>query len=180
MNMQFKHIVEVGCDGKASLHEFITPESRVQIIECNPDHLFEINRHYGTSSNVVIHPFAVWKERGKIKFYLEGATSYVDGLISPIVANDGHQPSSERTIEVEARTFDEFDDGTIDIIDIDVEGAEWYVIERMRSRPKVIGVEMAWNRYVNPHAKEIEKWMSDNHYIPFKQDGAASLYRRLI
>jgi FkbM family methyltransferase len=176
--MNFKHIVEVGCDGKASLQNFITPESRVQIFECNPSHLFEINRHYGNSPNVQVHPYAMWKENGVVTFYLEGATSHVKGVNAPCIAND--HLISNNGIEVEARTFDEFDDGTIDIMDIDIEGAEWYVIERMKSRPKIISIEMAWKKYVNPHYDEIEKWMRDNYYFKFQEEGAAYFYKRLI
>lgn len=175
--MEFNHIVEVGCDGKASLHHFITPESRVQIFECNPNHLFECKRHYGNSPNVQIHPFAMWKENTRVNFMLEGATSHIEGLQAPCVVNDGIY--STNVIEVEARTFDQFDDGTIDIMDIDIEGAEWYVIERLKSRPKVIVVEMAWGNYINPHFTEIQKWMKDNFYYKFQEESAAHFYRRL-
>jgi FkbM family methyltransferase len=178
--MKFKHIAEVGCDGKISLHEFITPESRVQIFECNPDHLREIKRHYGDMPNVTVHPYAMWKEKGKVRFNLEGATSYVEGVQSPLLANDMFRTPEQQIIEVEARTFDEFDDGTIDIMDIDIEGAEWYVIEKMKSRPSVITIEMSWKAYVNPHTKEIEKWFSDNMYFKFKEEKAVHFYRRLV
>lgn len=176
--IEFKHIVEVGCDGKASLHHFIQPESRVQIFECNPNHLFEINRHYGNCPNVTVHPFALWKENARVKFLLEGATSHIEGIQSPCVVNDNIH--STNFIEVEAKTFDEFDDGTIDIMDIDIEGAEWHVIQRLKSRPKVIMVEMAWMKYVNPFFKEIEKWMKDNFYYKFQEESAAYFYKRLI
>lgn len=175
--MQYNHIVEVGCDGKASLHEFITPESRVQIFECNPSHLFEIDRHYGRMPNVTVRPYAMWKERGVVNFHLEGATSFVEGVQSPFAVIDKVQPTN--TIQVEARTFDEFDDGTIDIMDIDIEGAEWYVISRMVSRPRVIVIEMGWDKYVNPHRDDIEGWLRDNMYYHFQTEGAAYFYRRL-
>ncbi len=169
--MEYKHLMEVGCDGKASLHDFLTPENRLTIIECNPNHLFEVNRHYANLPNVTIHPYAMWKKAEKVKFHLEGASSYIDGVTAPpCFANDGIVPSDrpdDWTIEVEARTFDEFDDGTIDIMDIDIEGAEWYVIERMKSRPKCIIIEMEWDKYVNPFYKEINDWMKENFYYKF-------------
>jgi hypothetical protein len=39
---------------------------------------------------------------------------------------------------------------------------------------------MAWKRYINPHYDEIEKWMKDNYYFKFQEEGAAYFYKRLI
>lgn len=182
--MEYKHLVEVGCDGIASLHDFLTPTNKMQIIECNPNHLFEVDRNYKNVPNVTIHPYAIWEEPGWFPFHLEGASSYIHGVTAPpCFANDGIVPSDrpdEWTIEVLAKTFDEFDDGTIDIIDIDIEGAEWHVINKMISRPKCIIVEMEWDNYINPHYKEINKWMSDNYYCKIDQKGACSFFHRLV
>lgn len=182
--MKFEHLMEVGCDGKASLHHFLTPENRLDVIECNPNHLFEVNRNYGNSPNVKIHPYAMWHTPGMVQFNLEGASSYVEGVKgSPCMVNDNIMPidrPDDWRIQVEARTFDEFDDGTIDIMDLDIEGAEWYVISRMISRPKVVIIEMESQKYVNPHFNDINKWMSDNHYCKFHQDKSCTFYKRLI
>jgi FkbM family methyltransferase len=181
--MEFKHLMEVGCDGKASLHKFLTPDNRLDVIECNPNHLFEVNRHYANLPNVKIHPYAMWHEKGIVQFNLEGASSYVEGVTSPCMVNDGIYPESrpdDWRIQVEARTFDEFDDGTIDIMDLDIEGAEWYVIQKMISRPKCIIVEMEWDKYVNPFYNEINQWMTENLYYKFNQEGACTFFHRLV
>jgi FkbM family methyltransferase len=174
------HLVEIGCDRVASLQNMLTPEGRLEIFECNPNHLFEIDKYYQGYSNVTVYPYAMWKENGKVKFHLEGASSYVSGLPSPCVLNDNIQPNEEWTIEVEAKTFDQFDDGTIDVMDIDIEGAEWYVIERMKSRPRAIFIEMEWDKYRNPHFSEIQKWMKDNYYYKAEVCGASHCYMRII
>lgn len=181
--MQFQHLMEIGCERKASLHKFLNSENHLDIIECNPRHLSEIQKEYGDVPNVKIHPYAMWHTAGRVSFNIAGASSYVDGVENPpCVVNDNFYPenSPDWKVEVEARTFDEFDDGTIDIMDLDIEGAEWYVIQKMISRPKVIIVEMEWKNYVNPFYKEISDWMSQNYYVEFNKEAAAIFYRRLI
>lgn len=80
-------------------------------------------------------------------------------------------------IEVDARTFDEFDDGTIDILDLDIEGCEWYVLEKMKSRPKFIIIETIWKSYTNPFLEQIKAWMAENHYSVFEHRDANTFYK---
>jgi FkbM family methyltransferase len=172
-----RHLVEIGCSGKASLHNFLEPESLLEIFEPNPKHLAAIRQTYAGYPNVIIHPYALWKERGEVRFHEQGVTSFVEGVRSPAVSNNW--PVADCGLTVEARTFDEFDDGTITMMDIDTEGAEWYVLERMKSRPGVIMIEMQWLEYRNPHFNEIVNWMEANYYYNFHEDGGSFFYRRL-
>jgi FkbM family methyltransferase len=173
-------MVEVGCAGKASLHAFLEDDCLLEIFEPNPKHLEEIQAAYVDHRNVVIHPYALWHEKGQIRFHEQGMTSFVEGVACPAISNDWLVCGEDRVITVEARTFDEFDDGTITMMDIDTEGAEWYVIQRLRSRPAVITVEMEWLSYRNPHYDEIAQWMSENYYYRFHENGGSHFYRRLL
>lgn len=172
------HLVEIGCVDRASLHHMLTPGGRLEIFEPNPAHLEQVRATYAGCPNVTVHPYAVWKEDGVVRLHLAGHSSYVDGLPSPHLKNDcGDAPGA--AVEVVARRFGPFDDGTIDVIDIDVEGAEWYVIRELRSRPRAIFVEMGWKNYVNPHYGEIRRWMADHHYYKADDCGASHCYMRL-
>lgn len=173
----YDHIVEVGCTGRLSLHEFVKNASRVQVIEPVPRHVEIIKSIYKDFRQLVVHPVAIWDKSEKIKMYELGETSYVDGVASPVVSNFNYKGSSEHELIVDATTFDAFDDGTIDIIDIDTEGSEWHVIKNMISRPKVIILETSWNNYINPYMQEIERWMSDNRYAAVAQDKANTFYK---
>jgi FkbM family methyltransferase len=175
--MNLKHLVEVGCTDVASLHDMFHPDAKIQIIEANEFHISALKNIYKNMPNVEIHPYAIWKEPGRVLFHKQGATSYVDGLDSPVTVYPEWQGPTHELVEVEAKTFDEFDDGTIDIIDIDIEGAEWYVLQKMVSRPNWIIIEMGWGKYVNPFKKEIEDWMSDNKYRLFSVHGGNNFYR---
>ena len=126
--MKAFHLVEVGCVDKASLDSMLVPDGRLDIIEANPYHLEQVRKTYEGQSNVTIHPFAVWKEDAKVRFHIEGHSSYINGLQSPCLVNDNILPTKDFTIEVEARTFEHFVDGTIDVIGIGIEGAQGDVI----------------------------------------------------
>lgn len=73
---------------------------------------------------------------------------------------------------------DTLDDGNIDLISIDTEGSEWYVIKYLKSRPDVISIETHGAVYVNPKIDEIESWMAANGYVVYFKDKSDSVYVR--
>ncbi len=172
------HVVEVGCAGTMSLHELVPQASRVQIIEPLESHICKIRDVYKDFYHVEIHQCAIWKESGPLKMYSLGETSFAEGIQSPVIANYGYQPTVEHEIWVEGKTFDQFDDGTIDYLDIDTEGAEWYVLQKLVSRPKTIIIETFWKGYRNPFMAEIEQWMGENRYAEVVRVGANTFYKR--
>ncbi len=90
--------------------------------------------------------------------------------------NDKYQPDDKDIFYAEAKLFSQIDDGTLDILSVDSEGAEWYVIEKMVSRPKIISVETHGRRYKNPFAKEINAWMHTNNYKVWYKDKSDTIY----
>ena len=44
----------------------------------------------------------------------------------------------------------------IDLLSVDTEGCEWFVLQTLRSRPAVISIETHGGLYLNPHRDEIE------------------------
>jgi len=50
------------------------------------------------------------------------------------------------------------------VLYIDIESAEWHVINNMISLPKIITWEYGYANYINPYKKEIENWMAENSY----------------
>lgn len=175
--MIYQNMLEIGCSGQSTLHNLLTPHNRLTIIECNPTHLAEIRKWYGGCPNVTIHPFAMWYEAGTTELHLVGQSSYLDGIVSPAICNDAWLPSE--SVMVECRTIDSLDDGSFDLLDLDIEGAEWAVISRMVSRPATISVEMSWANYINPHFDEITSWMASNRYWKLKHEGANTVFVRL-
>jgi hypothetical protein len=125
--------------------------------------LIEPLLHYAIEGERVFHTkvlqVAVGMEPGRKIFIDRGECSYLKGTWAPEVPFE--MPVS-RTFEVEVVTFDTLDDGQIEILNLDCEGQEWAVLSKMKSRPKLLNVEL---RSANPYFKEINQWLFDNKYI---------------
>lgn len=172
-----KHLVEIGCRGVSSLHNFIPDADRLEIIEPVPANIEAIRLNYGDEPKVQLHPVAVWHTPGTITMHNLGALSYVEGITQPpAVIGFGYQKDEALMIDVAAVTFDMIDDGTIDMLDLDMEGSEYYALARMISRPEVIIVELDSNQFRD----EIWAWMNDNNYRMFgtKDDGSCFFKKR--
>lgn len=99
---------------------------------------------------------AIGFESGSRILVENNGSSYLFGTWSPSPAN----PSAVQH-PVRVMTFDELDQGTIDVLALDCEGMEWAVLSKMRSLPKLLTIEI-WSN--NPYRKEIEQWIKDNKY----------------
>jgi hypothetical protein len=78
--------------------------------------------------------------------------------------NDYFRVNEEDKFVANSIIFSEIDKGTFDLISIDIEGAEWYVIKHMISRPNIISIETHGKFYTNPNIREIKNWMQLNNY----------------
>ena len=63
---------------------------------------------------------------------------------------------------------------------LDTEGGEFYVLEKLISRPELIVLETHNHiaSYINPFLYEIEEWMVENNYVKVSVDSGDSIYRR--
>ena len=183
------YLVEVGCIGESSLHNFLTPNVRLDIIEPIPKNIQAIEECYKDFPNVTVYPFAIWKESCTLEMYDLERVSYVKGIDAPAtgsyrgMAEPGrptklsYEPKDSDLIKVEAKTFDQFDNGKIDVLDLDVEGAEWYVLEKMISRPKIVIVETGADRD-HPFISDIDNWALENGYVEFRHYESNSWFKR--
>jgi FkbM family methyltransferase len=179
LDWQPKHVAEVGVyyPETSNVLLFIEDGCTTDLFEPDPQCLQRIRDRFGDYSNVTIHPYAIHSERGTVQLYRAGASTFVKGLpASPALVNDSYQPNQDDLFTAEARLFSEFDDGSIDLISIDVEGSEWFVIQHMVSRPKVISVETGRKRYANPYLEQIRQFMAENGYRRWYRDDSDSVY----
>ena len=173
-----KHIVEVGVfePKDCSVQNWLADKNvRVQLFEPQPE-LFEVLEDaYGDMPNVQVHPYAIAQDWGQAVLNIPpslpgnpdaGASAYLDTVsTSPFKVRTGSDLSSEYGVRVETAPFDYFDDGTIDAIHVDTEGCEWFVVDKLVSRPNVISLEMGGpNGYINPYTEDIQVWMDGNNY----------------
>ncbi|MCX5754053.1 MAG: FkbM family methyltransferase [Candidatus Krumholzibacteria bacterium] len=179
--LNFSHAAEVGVylPESSNILGFIKDGIRVDLFEPNPDCIEKLNDYFKGNSNVRIFPYAIYAENGPIRLYRDGASTFVADLkSSPALANDRYRPAQGDIFCAEARVFSDFDDGTIDLLSIDTEGCEWYVLMHLKSRPLVISLETGWKKYRNPYFPQIENWMSENGYGKWYRDGSDTVYLR--
>jgi FkbM family methyltransferase len=173
------HVVEVGCymPETSNLLGFISDGCRTELFEPDPICISRIETYFKDFSNVQLHPYAIYDKAGPIELYRKGASTFVKGLeSSPALVNDKYVEKQEDVFVAEARTFDTFDDGTIDLLSVDTEGCEWYVLKYIKSRPAVLSVETHGKKYTNPFISEIETWIKNNHYKVWYKDKTDTVY----
>jgi FkbM family methyltransferase len=162
-----KHVCEVGVylPETSNILGFIKDGVKSTLVEPLPECIAAINNAFGNLNNVKLHPVAVSDTPGELKLFLAESSSFAADLTSsPALKNDNYSIKTANTLTVKSVTFDTIDDGTIDLISIDTEGSEWFVLKHMVSRPAVISVELKTKHYVNPFIKEIQMWMDSNGY----------------
>lgn len=176
-----RHVVEVGVwmPEMSNIFDYIEAGIRTTLVE--PDHasIARIRERFGSYENVTLHEVAAYDFEGEIELSQRDASTFVSELeASPAIVNDGYEVAEDDKFSVRCTTFDTLDDGTIDLISIDTEGSEWYVIKYLKSRPDVISIETHGAVYVNPKIADIEAWMAENAYVVYFKDKSDSVYVR--
>jgi FkbM family methyltransferase len=173
------HAAEVGVHQpeESNLYDYVIQGVRCTLVEPDPASIKAIRERFSRHSNVNLHPVAAYDFNGELNLLQRGPSTYVSELEdSPAVTNDEYTPNPEDTFTVQAVKFNEIDDGTIDLLSVDVEGSEWFVIKHMASRPTVISLETHGAAYTNPYIAEIKEWMATNGYALWYKDKTDSVF----
>lgn len=176
-----QHACEVGVylPDTSNVLGWIEAGVRTTLVECDPLIVSTLRERFAASSNITIHDVAVAEEAGTLTLYRTGASTFGGNVTaSPALVNDGYVPSARDAFTVRSVRFDSIDDGTIDVLSIDIEGGEWNVVQYLKSRPAVISIETHGKHYTNPHRADIEAWMSDNGYGAWYMDASDTVYRK--
>lgn len=176
-----QHVAEVGVHQPESsnVYRFIRDGIRTTLVEPEPDAVEQIRQHFAECDHVTLHICAMCDAAGEIELFRKGPSTFVGTLPeSPALVNDGYVPAPEDRFSVRASTFDTVDDGSIDLLSVDTEGSEWYVIKHLVSRPTVISVETHGGAYVNPFLSDIESWMEQEDYCPWYKGKTDTVYVR--
>lgn len=179
LRLQINHVAEVGVWRPISSNVlgFIYEGCKTELVEPDPITIKDIHSFFSDYPNVTLHPYAVFSHGGQLALYRKGASTFAAELnSSPALVNDKYQPDDKDIFYAEAKLFNQIDDGTLDLVSIDIEGAEWYVLEYMISRPKVISVETHGRHYKNPFSNEIALWMKANNYKVWYKDKSDTIY----
>ncbi|MGQ3685092.1 MAG: FkbM family methyltransferase [Candidatus Loosdrechtia sp.] len=174
-----REVAEVGVylPETSNVLEFINDGIPALLIEADPVCVEKLRQYFASYSNVSIFPYAVWDENRCIALYRANASTFIGELdASPALINDSYILDKADRFEVEARRFCEIDNGRIDLLSIDIEGAEWYVIKHLSSYPQVIALEGYSGEYQNPFLPQIEQWMRENGYVRWFIDNTDIVY----
>lgn len=150
------------------------------LVEANP-RCYDLLKSEYSFPNVKIFNNAICDFNGKIKLYNRGsdldASAFIDGLpYSPAIINDNYNKYEADSIICDGITFDKIDTGNIDILTIDIEGAEWFVLKYLKSLPKLICIETHGSNYINPYMNLILEWMHNNNYSEAIKDQSDTIY----
>lgn len=176
-----QHFCEIGVYeyNYCRLIKQIEANKRVTLIECFPRCVADLKARTAGRTNVTIHDVAIYDNPGQMTMTDVGASAFLNGLDGKTPAHqNGYAHASFGSFTVVTDTFDKYDDGTIDALFVDIEGAEWYALKHMKSRPKVIEVETHYDKYHNPHLAEILDWMEKNGYNLLDKTDADSIFIR--
>lgn len=154
--------------GDSVIKEYCERGIRCDFYEAVPRFCEHIAADLRELPNAHLFRFAVTDRDGTVDLHLAGlvggSTFSADQPVSPAVVNDGFRPVGAERLTVPCRDFATVDPGDYDVVSIDVEGGEWPVLRRMRSRPLVLAIETHSRKYVNPHLDEIVSWCRDSGY----------------
>lgn len=173
-----KYVAEVGVwhPNTSNIYAYIMSGIETMLVEPDPKSI-ELIKDKFNKPNVTLHPAAVCDFEGKIELCQRGASTFVSHLpSSPALVNDDCDIEKSQSFMAQAIKFSSIDNGKIDLISIDTEGSEWFVIKNMLSRPVVISIETHGGMYINPYITEIVLWMKNNDYSLLYKDKSDSVY----
>lgn len=173
------HVVEVGVwhPETSNIYQYIEEGVRATLVEPDPASIDLIKASFGGKSNVTLHEVAVCDFDGEVDLVKRASSTFVSSLASsPALVNDDFDIDSAEKFTATAQRFRSIDDGTIDLLSVDTEGSEWFVIKDMSSRPAVISIETHGGTYVNPYLRQILDWMAEHGYVLWYRDKSDSVF----
>lgn len=176
--IRLQHVCEVGVylPDTSNVIDFIKAGVRTTLVEADPETVQKIHWAFDRF-NVTIHAVAVWDTPGVLRLSKAASSTFATELpSSPALENDRYVVSEDNIIEVPSVVFSSIDDGSIELLSIDIEGAEWYVLKHLRSAPKVLSVETHGKYYTNPYIREILAWLREHEYELWYRDGSDSVF----
>lgn len=173
------HVAEIGVwhPHTSNIHQFIQGGIRTTLVEPDPNSIALIKSQFAKYDNVTLYECALCDFNGQVELCQRESSTFVSSLTSsPALVNDDYDIKQTDKFTAEARLFSEIDDGTIDLLSVDTEGSEWFVIKHMTSRPVVISIETHGGMYVNPYIDKLQQWMNDNNYELWYKDKSDSVF----
>ena len=172
------HVAEVGVwhPNTSNIYRYIVNGVRATLVEPDPRSIELIKESLNTA-NVTLHEVAVCDFDGEVELCKRESSTFVSDLASsPAIVNDGCVVADAEKFVARAKKFSDIDDGTIDLLAVDTEGSEWFVIKNMASRPTVMSLETHGGMYRNLYMAEMRAWLDSNGYRLWYKDQSDSVF----
>lgn len=151
--------------GSSVLRPYFGSSTECHLYEAIPQFCQQIRLDTRAYGNVSLHEMALADHNGTLALYLAGSSTFsTTQKNSPAIDHDAFQKEGADVLTVECRDFAEVDPGDFDFVSIDVEGGEFAILNRMKSRPKFVSIETQARDYINPKLGSITDWMVENSY----------------
>ncbi len=176
--LTFSVVCEVGVymPETSNILKFIHHGTKAILVEPDKRSLARIYKMF-KDKNVVVYPYAIYDYNGTLELVQREASSFAKDLpSSPAQVNDNYTINKQDTFIVECKVFHDIDPGNIDLLSVDTEGCEWYIMKNLVSRPKIISLETHGKFYTNPFIHEIRNWMEQNHYCIWYKTKSDTIY----
>lgn len=161
----------------SNVYDYIKMGIKCTLIEPDPKSIDLIRTFFAGYKNVTLYPIAIYDYSGQVELIQRDASTFISQLPhSPAKINDGYKMDKKDSFLAEAKTFNEIDDGGINLLSVDIEGSEWFVIKHMISRPTVISLETHGAAYTNPYLDKIMNWMKINNYRILYKDKTDTVF----
>jgi len=180
-NIFVSNVCEVGVylPDASAVKEFIVNGINATLIEADPDYCKAINVHFGQYDNLTVYNIALYDYEGTVELCKKKSSTFLKELqVSPAIVNDNYSVDKGEFFTVNCARFSTIDKGNFDLVSIDIEGAEWFVIKHMISRPTVLAIETHGKYYTNPYLENILAWTKDNHYKVWYKDNSDTIFVR--
>jgi FkbM family methyltransferase len=172
--VQIDRAAEIGVYSykNSAIKPLIERSVKCDLFEAVPVYAEAIYQDIKKFPNVQLFNVAVADYNGEMTLYLAGPSTFNAQLKeSPAINHDRFSTVKASTIKVSCRDFGELDHGFYDYVSIDVEGGEFSILSRMKSRPFVINLETQSRDYINPKLGSITDWMCEYGYrVWFRND----------
>jgi FkbM family methyltransferase len=178
-NFTPKNICEVGVylPQESNIIGFINDNVATTLVEADPNYVANIHQYFSGRKNIKVVEAAVFDFNGEVELSRRAASTFISQLkASPAIINDSYRVNDADKFIAKSILFSEVDRGDFDLISIDIEGAEWYVIKHMVSRPSIIAIETHGKYYTNPNIADIAGWMKGNNYEIWYKDASDTIF----
>ena len=178
-NLNIKKAAEIGVYSFASssIKPLIERGITCDLFEAIPDYSKKIAADIANFPNAEVHNLAVSNYSGDITFFLAGPSTFDSSQMeSPAINHDNFDKNIAEKVTVQCVDFSQIDTGDYDFISIDVEGGEYRILERMKSRPKLINLETQSRDYINPKLGSITDWMIENNYTIWFRNNTDTIF----